>query len=499
MKNLQIGDNDLIGNKFNGHDLHINLNKIGIKSSHLIANHPESNDKDTFQIGNKFSNHIREIIKDFESTYSIISGSHVLPYDIIFNRLFLEADVVHMHLINNYMFNVNLLPLFSSLKPLVWTLHDPWALTGHCVHPFDCEKWLTGCGDCPDLEAHFKIKADTTALNWEMKRLAFQSSQLNLIVASKWMQDLVKNSPIFNINNCEVNLIPFGVDQNIFKPSSIRDAKSSIGVNFESTVIFFRSEDSKYKGREIIIEALLGLEENKNITLVTVGQSGLIGDLKSKFKTLEFGWISDDKRLAEIYQACDIFLMPSKAEAFGMMAIEAMSCGKPVIALEGTALPDIIKSPEIGIACKRNSGALRNEIKKLIENRGERELRGMAALEFAKKEYNVETYVDRVVKVYNKSISSHKPSIYRDRIIKQLLKYPVGLNDNKGKIQTNFQKGILYVFGIIPIVTILSGADLFKIKLFNSRFSIFKIKKQSRRTRYYLFGILVLKFKISNI
>ncbi len=57
MKNLQIGDNDLIGNKFNGHDLHIYLNKRGIESNHLIANPPQSRDGKTFQIGSDYIVH----------------------------------------------------------------------------------------------------------------------------------------------------------------------------------------------------------------------------------------------------------------------------------------------------------------------------------------------------------------------------------------------------------------------------------------------------------
>ena len=60
MKNLQIGENDLIGNKFNGHDLHLYLNEMGINSNHLIANKPQSKDAKTFQIGSSYSKELRE-------------------------------------------------------------------------------------------------------------------------------------------------------------------------------------------------------------------------------------------------------------------------------------------------------------------------------------------------------------------------------------------------------------------------------------------------------
>ena len=194
MKNLQIGDNDLVGNKFNGHDLHLYLNEIGIESNHLIANHPQSKDKKTFQIGSDYSRNIRSIMTDVDNYYNLIAGTHTLPFDIIYSKLFLESDIVHMHLIHNQMFNVNLLPLITSLKPTVWTIHDPFALTGHCVHPFDCTKWQSGCGDCPSLEIPFEIKKDSTAINWEMKRIAFQNSQMTFL-----------SSPM-SINNMELLL-----------------------------------------------------------------------------------------------------------------------------------------------------------------------------------------------------------------------------------------------------------------------------------------------------
>lgn len=514
MKNLQIGDNDLIGNKFNGHDLHLYLNKIGIESHHLIANVPQSKDSMTFQIGSEYSQKIRNIMTETDKYYNLIAGTHTLPFDIIGNKLFLESDIVHLHLIHNYMFNVNLLPLMTSLKPTVWTIHDPFAITGHCTYPFDCLKWQSGCGDCDSLDLPFKIKKDSTALNWEMKRIAFQNSQITLIVASKWMQNLVKQSPL--LGHCNLHVVPFGINHDLFKPKDVNEAKKKIGIPQDSLTLMFRMQDNAFKGGDLLLKALPKLKSKNKITLITVGQEGLLNHLKEKFNIIEFGWVADDKKLIQLYQACDIFLMPSKVEAFGMMAIEAMSCKKPVIVLKGTSLPDVVQAPNIGVECERDADSFFNAIQNLIDNKEEREIRAEKSYQYALKEYGSEVYIKRIVEVYKSAISNHKASKYRDHVVDQLIKHQPLQNkkykdfsdfklDVDQEITNNLEKDSpqnssevanltkIYFFGVIPLIIKKSDSS-FRIKIGKS-ITLFKRKKGKEKIRYYVLGILLLKIK----
>ena len=524
MINLQIGENDLIGGKFNGHDLHLYLNKLGIDSSHLIAADKDSDDDKTFIIDPKF----RWIMRDADKHYNLVAGTHTLPFDIMYNKLFLKSDVIHLHLINNYMFNVNLLPLFTSLKPTVWTLHDPWALSGRCIHHFDCDRWKIGCGDCPTFsDTHYKFTQDTTAFNWEMKRIAFQNSQLTLIVASKWMQNLVKQSPFFK--HCEVNLVPFGINQEIFKPESAEKVRVELGIDQDSVVIMCRMQDCDFKGGEIIKEMLRKFKSDKKITIITVSKEGLLSEFEGKFILKEYGWVKDDKFLAKLYQACDIFLMPSKVESFGMMAIEAMSCKKPVVVLEGTALPDTVNAPEVGIKCARNADALLKVTKDLVNDVDFRNNRAELSYQYALKEYGLDNYVKKIIKVYDSAIKSHKPSQYRDHVVTQLLKH-----DNISKIKkidqdlleakvdlantdltntntdfkienimeqkvTHYRKEQLNFFGFIKLIELKQTKELFSVKVFS--LSLVKIKtrynaqEHCTTKKYYLFGAMLFKTK----
>jgi glycosyltransferase involved in cell wall biosynthesis len=102
-------------------------------------------------------------------------------------------------------------------------------------------------------------------------------------------------------------------------------------------------------------------------------------------------------------------LMPSAAEAFGMMAMEAMACGKPVITTEGTSLPEVIFAPFGGISVpKGDSNAMKAAIEQLIENPERRFRLGARALELANKHYKFTTHAEKMLELYEDVILRRK-------------------------------------------------------------------------------------------
>ncbi|MEI6266701.1 MAG: glycosyltransferase [bacterium] len=399
VNNLQITSNDLIGNKFTGYDLHLQLREKNIDSKELVLN-KESDDKSTF--GFDF------FAKD--ATKKLIQQS-----------IFLDANLVHLHLIHNII-DLNYLPVMTKLKPTVMTLHDPFFFGGHCVHHFDCNKWQTHCSDCPYLREMFSLDKDISALNFELKKDAIQNSQITAIVASKWMKDKIAKSPIWQ--GKKVYLLPFGVDQGLFKPISTDIAKKHLNIPVESTVIMFRADEGSFKGLDVIKKSLLGLKTTKNITLISVGQLGLLNDLQSKYNVLEYDWIKNDNQLARLYQATDIFLMPSRQETFGMMAVEAMSCGKMVLALkcDGSALSEVISSPICGLAVDEFD--FEKTLQRLIDNPKEILDRGNKSLQYAQKKYSKERFLNGMMKIYDEVMSNHVLIKSSGLILQQLKKVP---------------------------------------------------------------------------
>ena len=402
MRNLQISSYDLIGNKFNGHDLHNYLREKEISSKQLVW-YKHSYDNNTIPYDFNAKNATRELLK---------------------NKLFYESDIIHFQLIHEF-FDISYLPLFTKLKPCVITLHDPYFLGGHCVHHFDCEKWKERCCDCKYLNEFYPLSHDYSALNYYMKKQSFQNSQISVIVASEWLKKKVEQSPIFK--GKKIYKIPFGIDLSKFKPAeNINEIRKELGIPTDNLVIMFRSNYGNFKGLPIIKKALNAIKSKEKVTIITTDQVGNLNDLEeNNFLIKEYGWINEDEKLIKLYQACDIFLMPSKQETFGMMAIEAMACGKFVLSIEseGSALEEIISSPEAGLCVKEDD--FTQTLIKIINNREDLLKKGAKCREFVEKNYSKEKYVDSIIEVYRETIKNHIKDSDSKIVIEQLRKYSV--------------------------------------------------------------------------
>lgn len=398
---LQFGNTDLVGKRFNGHSLHKYFSNLGIKSSHLVWRKFSSN-KGTFEFvnlpGKRIINSILIRLEMFLSLQSLISP---FPLAIIFNKRFWATDIVHYHLIHTGFFNLLALPILTRLKPSIWTLHDPWALTGHCIYPpKGCVRWKSGCGKCPDLKTPLRISFDTTGFLWSVKKFIYKNSRIHLIVASKWMLDMVRESPL--TKNMHVSLIPFGIDLALFRKLNANSGTSRFGIEPQSIVLSFRAVDSPFKGLSYIKDCLRELRTDKKICLLTFNEKGLMEEFKGKYQIIDLGWIDDEALLAEAYNAADIFLMPSTSEAFGVMAIEAMACGKPIIVFDKTSLSEVTHSPNGGLAVPHgDSRSLRHALERLINEPEERNRLGKYAENIAIQNYSFDTHAQTVLQLYN--------------------------------------------------------------------------------------------------
>jgi len=286
-------------------------------------------------------------------------------------------------------------------KPTVWTLHDPWALTGHCVHPVDCKGWLTGCKKCPHLDRYSPLKEDNSNNIWNMKKEVYKDIDIDIVVASKWMLDLVRRSPLTK-HFKRVHLIPFGIDLKLFKQRKNREKiRKGFGIEKDDFVIMFRQDDQEWKGLPYIKKMLDKLDVDRHIVILTVGETRLLDEYKKRYKIIEYEWIRDDNLMVDLYSAADIFLMPSVAESFGMMAIESMACSLPLIVCEGTALPSVTFAPECGIAIKQGNPELfASAVNRLISMPEERAQRGRKGRELAEKHYDVSVYNKSMINLY---------------------------------------------------------------------------------------------------
>jgi glycosyltransferase involved in cell wall biosynthesis len=404
MKLLQINSNDLFGSRFSGIGIHDLLEKRGVESRHLVwrrhADHPFVEAAYDWPLSRQTARALVLI----ERILSVQSTLHLQWLALPLNARFRAADVVHYHIIHDGYFSLAALPLLTRSKPSVWTFHDPWPMTGHCLYPLDCERWQTGCGSCPDLSLPFSLWHDRTRFNWRYKNLVYRRSEIDVIVASRWMRDFAARSPL--ASRFKFHLVPFGLDLDRFAPGPTEAVREQLGIFPGHTVIGVRAVEGPYKGLEYFKQALRHLRTERPLCILTTQAKGVFDEFLGKHQVVEVGWTNDEDQTIACHQAADFFVMPSTAEAFGLMAVEAMACGKPVISFQGTSLPEVTFAPHVGLAVPmRDTVALAEAITRWVEAPEEVRARGQEARNVAKAHYGIDLHLDRLISVYREAIA----------------------------------------------------------------------------------------------
>jgi glycosyltransferase involved in cell wall biosynthesis len=401
---LQINGYQSPGRRFNGLALKEPLFQRGIDSQHFVWEKDKIEDG-VVTVENPNFRKVSRLTRGVENVLSLQSQLYQNSRHIRALPQYIDANLIHFHIIHSNYLSMQSLPKMTREKPSVWTLHDPWAMTGHCIHPFECTRWQQSCGNCPDLKTDFALRVDTTRLNFQLKKFAIQRSNLQVIVASNWMESRVKQSPIFD--GIQIHKIPFGLDLDYFKARDQAAAKHRLGIDSDRLVLCFRSIENDFKGLKYAIEALEALNVSVPICLLTLNDKGRIEHLKGRYQVVELGWINDDEVMRDVYDATDIFMMPSLADSFGLMAVEAMTFGKPTVCFNTTALPEVIFAPDAGLAVPpRDSVALRAAIERLVENPEERLQRGIKSRELAEIHYDINLQAYRVAQVYRSTVAA---------------------------------------------------------------------------------------------
>lgn len=407
MKVVQVNAADLVGRRFNGYDLHPYLAERGVESRHLVWRRASTEPfvEKLFDITGR--DHVTQLIQRAEARRSLHSTLHLHSFALPLVKTYRQADLAHHHIVHDGYFSMDALPWLARRKPTVWTWHDPWAMTGHCIYPMECGRWETGCGACPDLKAPFPMREDRTAQQIAWKRKLYAELDADIILASRWMMDMARRSPI--TAGLRFHHIPFGIDLDKFRPRDVDAARDRLGILPGSLVICLRAFNSPYKGLPHFMAALKKLRVQQPLCLITFHEKNHFDSYIGQHQIIDLGWTDSEQDTIDAYTATDFFVMPSTAEAFGMMAIEAMACGKPVICFEGTSLPEVVFAPESGLAVPMGDvDALAEAMNRWIADEGERRRRGDRAREIAERHYDIRLQADRVAALYAAVLERHR-------------------------------------------------------------------------------------------
>lgn len=253
----------------------------------------------------------------------------------------IKPDIIHLHNLHNNYIHVGL--LFDYIKKnrikVVWTLHDCWAFTGRCPYfqMSGCKRWKTGCHDCPyPKEEYPSVRVDKSDVLWKMKKAAFTGVEnLTIVTPSEWLAGLVKES---FLKEYPVQVIYNGIDLDVFKPTP-SDFRSAYGIGGGKVLLGVSFNWEKRKGLDVFIELSKMLDNRYKIVLVGIdAQTGKT--LPENILTIER--TRDKRELAQIYTAANIFVNPTREEALGMVNLEALACGTPVVTFRTGGSPECI-------------------------------------------------------------------------------------------------------------------------------------------------------------
>lgn len=252
-----------------------------------------------------------------------------------------DPDIIHLHNLHGYYINIEILfnYLAEAGKPVVWTLHDCWAFTGHCAY-FDfvgCQKWKSHCEACPNKGEYPKsLLLDRSYHNFEDKRRLFTSVRdMTIITPSNWLAGLVRQS---FLNKFPVQVIYNGIDLAVFKPTP-SDFRQKHGLGKKTIISAVASTWDMRKGYHDLMRLARLLDKDQQLVIVGLSQKqkrllpgNVIGILRTK----------SVKELAELYTAADVFVNPTREETLGLVNIEALACGTPVITYDSGGSPECV-------------------------------------------------------------------------------------------------------------------------------------------------------------
>lgn len=264
--------------------------------------------------------------------------------DITQEKAFKEADVIHLHWINQGMLSLGTIQkIIESGKPVVWTLHDEWPY-------LQFEHY--GTSSTPSVGGRKSIPLKCTYIG-----------------CSQWITDRAKAAmpwaDVRHINNC--------VPQNIFRPMEQAEVRRSLGLPLDKKVVMFCSQNinDERKGVRYLDQALTLLPD---VEVLRIGKGGRI--------------VSDPKEMAALYAASDCFVTPSLQDNLPNTIAESLSCGTPCVAFRVGGIPEMIEHRQNGyLATPRNNKDLAQGILDVLSHPEYRESAATSARQRYSEQY----------------------------------------------------------------------------------------------------------------
>lgn len=317
-------------------DLNLGVKKRGLETIMLYARGTAPNEQNVIKL-------LPEWIFKLQSFLSKLTGFEYGCSPFSTKKLIQQIkrhnpDIVNLHCINAN--TVNVVSILEFLKksdiPTVITLHAEFLYTGGCAHALECDKWLSGCVDCNQVDFSSRrlkwlYRKNNTEAYWQGLKMAYSGFERLFVTAvSPWLKSRALRSPFFKREN--IFVIPNGVDTTIFKPVPSDYLRSILSIQPSAKVYLHVTPnfEDPLKGGKYVVEFARRINEcDRNARIVIVGYKDESGNLPSNIVTV--GRTADSYELAAFYSMADATILASERETFSMVTAESLCCGTPVV------------------------------------------------------------------------------------------------------------------------------------------------------------------------
>ena len=267
--------------------------------------------------------------------------------DITSLREFKEADLIHLSWINQGMLSLaDIRRIVRSGKPVVWTMHDLWTATGICHYARQCPSFRTGCHNCR-LLPRGGGKADLSRKVWNRKKTLYHNANIHFVTCSRWLEGQARQSAL--MKGQRITAIPNPIDTRLFAPTDKAEARLKNQLPADRRIILFVAHrvDDDRKGANYFVEAVNRLADAsphfvKNTCVAAIGRNSETIAALLHVPTYAVGFVTDERQMASVYAAADVFVLPSLEDNLPNTIMESLACGVPCVGFRVGGIPEMI-------------------------------------------------------------------------------------------------------------------------------------------------------------
>ena len=318
---------------------------------------------------------------------------------------FREADVIHLHWVNQGMLSLRQIgKILRTGKRVVWTMHDLWPATAICHYARGCERYQTACQQCPLLPGGGSVN-DLAARTWRRKQQMLDGQRVRFVTCSQWLRDEAAKSAL--LSQQYITNIPNPIDTRVFRQTDKQAARRAAGLPVEGRIILFVSQrvTDERKGVSFLVEAIRQLADahpdyRENTHVAVLG--GHAEDIASQLALpmVPLGYVSDVQRIVNVYNAADVFVLPSLEDNLPNTLMEAMACGVPCVGFRVGGIPEMIDHRTTGYVARfRDAADLAAGLHWVLREADYAAL-SSACLAKVARDYSQQSVAQRYIKVY---------------------------------------------------------------------------------------------------